>query len=44
MKLGNSLLILALTMGLAALAVTGARPVDDRAAEMTLEDADAWFI
>jgi hypothetical protein len=44
MKLGNSVLFLALTMGLAILAVTGARPEIWRAADVTLEDGDAWFI
>jgi hypothetical protein len=44
MKLGNSLLILAFTAGLAALAATGVRLEGEWAADVTLEDVDAWFI
>jgi len=44
MKLGSSLLILALTVGLAALAVTGVRPDVERAVDVTLQDGDAWFV
>jgi len=44
MKLGNSLLILALTLGLAALAATGARHEVEWATGVSLEDGDAWFI
>ena len=44
MKLANSLLYLVLTAGLAALAVTKARPEGDMASEVTIEDADPWFV
>ena len=44
MKLANSLLYLVLTEGLAALAVTKARPEVDVASEVTIEDADPWFV
>lgn len=44
MKFGNSLLILALTVGLAALAATGIRHEEAWAADVTVEDGDAWFI
>ncbi|MDP2470037.1 MAG: hypothetical protein Q8W46_04215 [Candidatus Palauibacterales bacterium] len=44
MKLGSSLLLLALTAGLAALAaVKNTRP-GSAAAEVSLQDADAWFV
>lgn len=44
MKLANSLLYLVVTAGLAALAVTRARPEVDVATEVTIEDADPWFV
>jgi hypothetical protein len=44
MKLANSLLYLVLTAGLAALAVTKAKPEFDVATEVTIEDADPWFV
>jgi hypothetical protein len=44
MKLANSLLYLVLTAGLAALAVTKARHEVDVATEVTIEDADPWFV
>jgi len=44
MKLGSSLLLLALTAGLAALAVTNARPESDQGSTVTVEDVDAWFV
>lgn len=43
MKLG-SLLLLALTAGLAALAVTTARPELETADDVRLEDVDCWFV
>lgn len=43
MKLGSSLLFLALTAGLAAFALTGARPDLELAGSPTI-DADAWFV
>lgn len=44
MKLANSLLYMVLTAGLAALAVTKARPECDTANNVTIEDADPWFV
>lgn len=44
MKLANSLLYMVLTAGLAALAVTKARPEFDAANNVTIEDADPWFV
>lgn len=44
MRLANSLLFLALTMGIAALAVTGTRTEWVRAADVALEEGEAWFI
>jgi len=44
MKLASSLLYLALTAGLAALAVTKARPEVDWVNDVRLEDVDAWFV
>jgi len=44
MKFANSLLYLVLTAGLAALAVTKARPEVDMANDVTIEDADPWFV
>jgi len=45
MKLGSSLLLLALTAGLAALAaVKNTRPGSAPAADVSLQDADAWFV
>ena len=38
------MLILAITVGLAALAVTGVRPDVERAVDVTLQDGDAWFV
>jgi len=43
MKLGGSLLLLAITAGLAALAVTSARP-ELGAADEVAQDVDAWFV
>jgi len=44
MKLGNSLLFLALSAALAALAATGARPEMESTSTVRLEDVDAWFV
>ena len=44
MRLGSSLLLLVLTAGFAALAVTNARPEADHVNDVRLEDADAWFV
>lgn len=44
MRLGSSLLLLVVTAGFAALAVTSARPEVDRADDLRLEDVDAWFV
>ncbi len=44
MKLGSSLLFLALSAALAALAVTGARPEFEPTGNVQLEDVDAWFV
>jgi hypothetical protein len=44
MRLGSSLLLLVLTAGFAALAVTNARPGADPADDVRLEDVDAWFV
>ena len=44
MKLANSLLYLVLTAGLAALAATKARPEVDVSSDVTIEDADPWFV
>jgi hypothetical protein len=43
MKFGSSLLFLVLTVGLAALAATNVRP-EAEAADVRLEDVDAWFV
>ncbi len=43
MKLGSSLLFLALTAGLAVVALTGAGLDLESPAETTI-DADAWFV
>jgi hypothetical protein len=46
MKLGSSLLLLAVTAGLAALALNGVKHevVEGAKADATYEDADAWFV
>ena len=45
MKLGNSLLLFALTAGLAVLAITGAKHEVETADTNSLyEDVDAWFV
>jgi len=44
MKLGSSLLFLALSAALAALAVTGARPELESSSKVQVEDVDAWFV
>lgn len=44
MKFGNSLLLLALTAGLAVLAATNVRPVASSSPDVRMEDADAWFV
>ena len=44
MKLGSSLLLLALTAGFAALAVTSARPEAEQGSTVTIEGVDAWFV
>jgi hypothetical protein len=44
MKLGRPLLLLALTAGLAAVAVTSARSEGEQDSTVTVEDADAWFV
>lgn len=45
MKFGSTLLLMALTVGLAALAVTGARPQNGHTTDRALyEDADSWFV
>ena len=43
MKFRSSLLFLVLTAGLVALAATNARPQAE-AADVRLEDVDAWFV
>jgi hypothetical protein len=44
-KLGSSLLLIAVTAGLAAVALNGARqPITPREAEVQHPDVDAWFI
>ena len=46
MKLGNSVLLIAVTAGLAVLALTGVRVTDGdvRDAKAPYEDVDAWFV
>lgn len=44
MKLGSSLLLLALTAGLAVLAVTSAGFEVEHGSSVTIEDVDAWFV
>lgn len=44
MRLGSSLLLLALTAGFAALAMAGTRPGTSSAADTTTQDVDAWFV
>jgi hypothetical protein len=45
MKFGSTLLLMALTVGLAALSVVGTRPDDGQASGKALyEDADSWFV
>jgi len=44
MKLGSSLLLLVLTAGLAALAVTNVRPETEHGSSVTIDDVDAWFV
>ena len=44
MRLGSSLLLLVLTAGFAALAVTNARPETGGADDVRLQDVDAWFV
>ncbi len=44
MKLASSLLLLALTAGLAALAATGVRHEVRPTGDVRLEDVDAWFV
>lgn len=44
MRLGNSLLWLALTAGLAALALATARPEPDALGRTPTQDVDAWFV
>lgn len=44
MRFGGSVLFLALTAALAALAVTTARPESESGGDVRTEDVDAWFI
>ena len=44
MKLASSLLLLALTAGLAALAATSVKHEVVTAGDVRLEDVDAWFV
>ena len=44
MRLGSSLLLLVVTAGFAALAVTSARPQGGQGDDVRLEDVDAWFV
>jgi len=44
MRLGSSLLFLALTAGLAALALATARPETQALGHTPTQDADAWFV
>ena len=44
MRFGNSLLLLALTAGLAVLAITGTKHEGATAEGAAYEDVDAWFV
>jgi hypothetical protein len=44
MRLGGSLLLLALTAGFAVLAVAGARLETGAIDDTTAQDVDAWFV
>lgn len=44
MRFGNSLLLLALTAGLAVLAITGTKHEGETPEGTAYEDVDAWFV